>query len=146
MMDWETIIFITGSAAIYSKQISSPIAESIAWECPDVSRPDNRDLGICCLTLTSRRWQIIPIYVKLHRQVNLYIKLLCLKIGSLSSKWILVLGLQHDNNDTQKWQSYQQKTGRKGLRVFYYFIWFPLLSMPMVSLLIVKIVFHRYLW
>ena len=40
----------------------SPIAESIAWECSDVSRPDKRDLGICCLTLTSR---VIYIYIYL---------------------------------------------------------------------------------
>ena len=63
----------------------SPIAESIAWEYPDVCRPlVIIPLGTCCLILTSRHWQVRPIYVKLHRHSNLYINKLCLKIGNLS--------------------------------------------------------------
>ena len=45
----------------------SPIAESIACECPVVIRSVLRTpRRTCCLTLTSKRWLVRPIYVELH--------------------------------------------------------------------------------
>ena len=62
----------------------SPITESIVWECPDVHWPfDKIILGICCLILTSRFWQVLPIYVELHRQIYI-LTYFFLKIGNLS--------------------------------------------------------------
>ena len=63
----------------------SPIAESIAWECPDVCRSFVIiTLGTCCLILTSRGWQVLPIYVEIQWHSNLYINIVCWKIGNLS--------------------------------------------------------------
>ena len=41
----------------------SPVAESIACECPDVNRSMLRiPQGTCCLILTSKRWLVRPIH------------------------------------------------------------------------------------
>ena len=64
------------------------MAESSSFECLDVVQLQ-MSLGTCCLTLTSRHWEMHLIYVALQQHWNLYITylLLCWKIRS-TSLWV----------------------------------------------------------
>ena len=66
MQSRKPVILVVGPLLFMVKRCS-PIAESIACECPVVNRSIFKiPRGTCCLTLISKRWLVRPVYVYLH--------------------------------------------------------------------------------